>query len=365
MATVYVIPGHGGADPGACGNGYGEAERVRALATRMKELGGDAVQLWDFSRDCYTVNGIAYLSIPADWQILELHMDSAAPSARGGHCEIKAGFSPDAYDSALGAFITGMFPGRADAGGIRYRSDLQNMNVAANRGYSYRLLECCFISNADDVNTFNTRMDDLARGLLGCFGISTAAPAPVETEEERAARIERERVEGLPDALKGYRDLWPDRWYISAVNDAVTAGLMRGTAADWFGAEEGCTRAMAVAVMANKMGADLPELPFEDIAPWYTEAFMWAAEAGIVDNTAENARPEDVCTRAEFVTMLWRANGKPEATGTLDAQDADTVPEWAIEPITWAYKEGIIGSGGVIDANGQCSRAMAAAMATR
>lgn len=35
MAHIFVIAGHGAGDPGACGNGYQEAERVRALAARI------------------------------------------------------------------------------------------------------------------------------------------------------------------------------------------------------------------------------------------------------------------------------------------------------------------------------------------
>ena len=45
MAHLFVIAGHGAGDPGACANGFSEAERVRALATRIKALGGDRVTL--------------------------------------------------------------------------------------------------------------------------------------------------------------------------------------------------------------------------------------------------------------------------------------------------------------------------------
>ena len=51
MARVFIIAGHGAGDCGAVGNGYTEAERVRALANRIKELGGDSVMLGDTSRN--------------------------------------------------------------------------------------------------------------------------------------------------------------------------------------------------------------------------------------------------------------------------------------------------------------------------
>lgn len=183
--TLYVIAGHGAGDPGACGNGYTEAERVRALASVIAQRGGKSVVLLDTSRNWYADRGINSLSIPKGDALIELHMDSASPSARGGHVEIKRGFSPDAYDVALGKAITSLLPGRQDAGGIRYRSDLANVNRAAKRGINYRLLECGFITNSGDVQIFNTRMTEIADAILGAFGIKAggfSAPAPAPTK---------------------------------------------------------------------------------------------------------------------------------------------------------------------------------------
>lgn len=170
MAKLYVIAGHGAGDPGAVGNGYNEAERVRALASRMKAIGGSTVEVLDTSRNWYADNGISKLSIPSGSWLIELHLDSAAASAKGGHVIIYGGYKADKYDNALASFIKGMFPGRAQT--IVGRKDLANPNRAANRGINYRLLECCFISNKGDMDRFNSRMDELARGILAAFGIS-------------------------------------------------------------------------------------------------------------------------------------------------------------------------------------------------
>ena len=172
MTRIFVIPGHGAGDSGAVGNGYQEQERVRALATRIKALGGDSVTLADFSRNYYADNGISSLSIPSDTQIIELHMDSATASARGGHVIIYSGFEPDEYDEALAKFIGSFMPGRSVL--ISRRSDLANPARAAAKGYGYRLMECGFISNTSDVAKFNSNMDDLARGILAAFEISAS-----------------------------------------------------------------------------------------------------------------------------------------------------------------------------------------------
>ena len=173
MAKLYIIAGHGAGDPGAVGGGYNEAERVRALAERMKALGGSSVEVLNTARNWYEDNGISSLSLPSGACLIELHMDSASPGARGGHVIINHGFSADAYDNALAKFIGGYFPGRSEL--ISKRGDLANPARAAARGINYRLLEVCFITNSGDLAKFNGNLDAVAKGILGAFGIGAAA----------------------------------------------------------------------------------------------------------------------------------------------------------------------------------------------
>lgn len=170
---LYVIAGHGAGDPGAVGNGYTEAERVRALANAIKARGGDSVVLLDTSRNWYADKGINSLSIAKGDALVELHMDSATASAKGGHVIIKAGIGgADSYDSALADRIAAIFPGRAQK--IVERSDLANPNRAYARGINYRLVENGFITNSGDVNTFNSRINDIADAYLAAFGIKSS-----------------------------------------------------------------------------------------------------------------------------------------------------------------------------------------------
>lgn len=176
MAHIFIIAGHGDGDPGASGNGYKEYERVRALAKKIKAYGGDNVTVGDTSRDWYKDNRISSLNISKDWQIVELHMDGAsASSARGGHVIINSAYNPDKYDKALAEFISDILPGRSST--IVKRSDLANPKRAAAKGYPYRLLECGFITNAQDVKIFNGQMDDIAKGILSVFGIKASGSA--------------------------------------------------------------------------------------------------------------------------------------------------------------------------------------------
>lgn len=181
--TLFVISGHGAGDSGAVGNGYQEAERVRALATEIKKYGGDNVILADFNINSYKSNIIGKGLVPKGSLILELHLDSHKnANAKGGHIIINANYKPDKYDERLATMISTMFPGRAKT--IVGRTDLANVRRAAECGYNYRLMECCFISNADDIAKFNSSLDKLAKEVLKCFEMSvkeTETPKPQPT----------------------------------------------------------------------------------------------------------------------------------------------------------------------------------------
>lgn len=182
---LYVICGHGAGDSGACAEGLQEQERVRALAGVMKQLAPNEVTILNPDINWYAskmVNAALKSQVGSN-PVIELHMDSAGATAKGGHVIIKQGFEADQYDKNLAGFIGNMFPGRSNM--IVGRSDLANINRAAANGINYRLLECCFISNHDDLVKFNSRIEDIAKGILGAFGIgstgtvqSTPAPTP-------------------------------------------------------------------------------------------------------------------------------------------------------------------------------------------
>ncbi|KAK9680579.1 N-acetylmuramoyl-L-alanine amidase [Popillia japonica] len=169
-------------DNGASGSGYNEAERVRTLANRMKALGGSSVILGDQSKkwlDYGLYNSVDKSTFDC---AIELHMDSASASAKGGHVIIKSGFSADKYDKALETFIKGYFPGRSNT--LVGRSDLGVVNACANRGINFRLLEVCFISNSSDISKFNSNVDAVAKGILAAFGISASSTTTTTTEGE-------------------------------------------------------------------------------------------------------------------------------------------------------------------------------------
>ncbi len=184
---LFIICGHGAGDPGACGNGYQEVERVRALAQRIEYFGGAEVMIGDMSKNWYKDKLVNNTNIPKGAKVLELHMDSNSDAApHGAHVIIDADLKEDKWDIALAEFISGILPGRSKT--IVKRNNLANPNRAQAAGINYRLLECGFISNPGDIEIFNSRMDEIAKGILGCFEITVKeevkaepTPAPAET----------------------------------------------------------------------------------------------------------------------------------------------------------------------------------------
>ena len=172
MAKLYFMAGHGAGDPGACANGYQEAERVRALANRIAAYGGNNVVILDTNINYYASNAISSLNIPNDGCILEAHMDSATPSARGGHVIIKSGLAADTYDNALANMLKDILPGRSNM--IVGRNDLANPRRAAAKGFNYRLVEFGFITNTTDLNIFNSKIDEIAKRTIECFQINAS-----------------------------------------------------------------------------------------------------------------------------------------------------------------------------------------------
>lgn len=203
MAKLFVICGHGAGDSGACANGYKEAERVRVLGKKIKELGGSNVTLGDVSRDYYADNGISSLNLSKDTQIIELHMDSATASARGAHIIIWHEFQPDDYDNALASFLCGLFPGRSTK--IAKRSDLANPARAAAKGYGYRLAECGFISNKEDLKIFNNNIEKIAKGILEAFGISASGASTSKPSTGTSTGSTSTATYKLMTACKAYK----------------------------------------------------------------------------------------------------------------------------------------------------------------
>lgn len=82
---------------------------------------------------------------------------------------------------------------------------------------------------------------------------------------------------------------------------------------------------------------------FDDVSEddWFYDSVYWAARKGIAEGTDEtHFSPYEPCSRADIVTFLWRAAGKPEtdqASPFLDLEDG----AYYSQAVSWAYANGI------------------------
>ena len=85
----------------------------------------------------------------------------------------------------------------------------------------------------------------------------------------------------------------------------------QGHERDHLGPDETCSRAQIVTFLYRAQGAPTAgaAAPFTDVdsESYYYDAVQWAVEDGITKGTSETAfSPDDDCTRAQIVTLLWR-----------------------------------------------------------
>ena len=94
---------------------------------------------------------------------------------------------------------------------------------------------------------------------------------------------------------------------------------------------------------------ETPEEPektgsFRDVTSrhWAYESVERAAELGLVAGFSDGTfRPDEAVTRAQFVLMLWRMAGKPEAKTKAPFTDT-TGGEWYETALDWAYENGFV-----------------------
>ena len=114
----------------------------------------------------------------------------------------------------------------------------------------------------------------------------------------------------------------------------------------------------------------LPADPFTDIyASGYYKYIVGAADAGIIAGYPDGSyRPNNVVTRAQFITMLYRAAGSPEVKSTeLEFSDASAVAKDFAVAVAWGVENKVINGYGdnSFRPNQNISRAQMAALMYR
>ena len=162
-----------------------------------------------------------------------------------------------------------------------------------------------------------------------------------------------------------FDDVVPGQFYEDPVAWAVENEITNGMSEDSFGSMSTCNRAQVVTFLWRAAGKPEPtstENPFVDVqkGSFYEKPVLWAVEMGITNGTdATHFGPGKACNRAAVVTFLWRAAGMPAPEGS-DLPFSD-VPanSWYRDPILWALENSITNgiSSTKFGSNNSCNRA--------
>lgn len=169
-----------------------------------------------------------------------------------------------------------------------------------------------------------------------------------------------------------FADVPSDAYYADAVKWAVDAGITRGTGKAAFSPNAACTRAQTVTFLWRAAGKPAPTSknnPFTDVSAddYFYEAVLWAVEQGITKGTsATTFSPNAAVTRAQAVTFLWRAAGSAAADGENPFTDVPAGAFYA-KATVWAVSAGVSKgtSKTTFSGNQDCTRAQIAAMLYR
>lgn len=151
---------------------------------------------------------------------------------------------------------------------------------------------------------------------------------------------------GASASTDGFTDISSDKYYFDAINWAVGSGITLGTTESTFSPNDVCTRAQIVTFLWRAAGRPVYNdgvLQFVDVpqSAYYYNAVKWAERNNITEGTdSTHFSPNATCTRAQIVTLLMRAK-----LFTGDAPDVDfvdvTVGSYYYKAVCWALEYGV------------------------
>lgn len=155
----------------------------------------------------------------------------------------------------------------------------------------------------------------------------------------------------------GFADVASSAWYAGFVQYVVEKGLFGGVGNGRFDPDGNMTRAMMWTVLARYRGVETGSG-----SNWYDAARSWAVAQGISDGSMADGN----VTREQFVTMLWRLAGQPDAVSSAGFTDSGNISGYAKIAVDWTVAQGILNGyhDGSFRPQGSASRAEVAKMLT-
>ena len=192
--------------------------------------------------------------------------------------------------------------------------------------------------------------------LVHADGTEEIVKNSIPTETGIRLTVDGSATVKIIDNSKGFIDT-RNHWAEDEIDFVSARGLVNGMSATIYAPNNSTTRAQLWTILARQADANL-----NGGSTWYEKAQNWAKTKGVSDG----ANPNDTITRAQMVTMLWRAKGQPAAGSTASFTDVPADAYYA-SAVSWAVEHGIttgVGNG-KFNPNGTCTRAQIAAFLMR
>ena len=150
--------------------------------------------------------------------------------------------------------------------------------------------------------------------------------------------------------MMNFIDVKTTDYFYNSVKWAVGKNITNGTSSTTFSPYKSCTRAEIVTFLWRAAGSPEPTTtrnPFRDVNAVthssYYKAILWASQKGITSGTSTTAfSPDQVCTRAQIVTFLYRYAGQPSGYYSNPFKDVGATSEASYyKAILWAVGKGI------------------------
>ena len=138
-----------------------------------------------------------------------------------------------------------------------------------------------------------------------------------------------------------FYDVHPTDYCYDAVKWAVDNEITMGTTPTTFEPKKTCTRAQTVTFLWRAAGKPEPvgmSNPFYDVKrdDYYYKAVLWAVSEGITKGTTDTTfSPNATVSRAQTVTFLWRMANKPMISGNNPFYDV-VKGDYFYDAVLWA-----------------------------
>ena len=154
-----------------------------------------------------------------------------------------------------------------------------------------------------------------ASGITTGTSPTTFSPSDPVTRGQMAAFLHRYKDSpgGAPAA--GFHDVGRGQYYTAPIDWLKQQGITTGTSPTRFSPEDLVTRAQMATFLWRMEGEQsAPQAGFADVRRdrYYAAAVDWLFHRGITTGTSPSRfSPDDVVTRAQMATFLWRLAGSP------------------------------------------------------